>query len=242
MHHGATILQLLDRLNRKERYFLVGFALGNPRFQLSEEFRRDLTKSIRRFADRDDLHVPRDAYCWMDYHLDWVWAAIALRRSPYGKKFLPSPNWPPAKPDGDAFNINRNQEDTDPLIGYEDHDGTHLVFIEAKGSTNWSITQIESKGRRLGHLFGQNGDKVPGVTPYMVLASPIEPDKLNEARVPTWMKPKRSFVWMPLRIPPDRLVTERYDKVLGRNENATGWRLSPVAHGNDATVMPPEPK
>ncbi len=114
------------------------------------------------------------------------------------------------------------------LIGYEDKYGIHLIFIEAKGATNWSIGQLESKGRRLGHVFGKDGREVPSVTPYFLLTSPVESVRLQEAKVPDWMKPGGSFVWMPLRMPPDRLVIERYDDALGTNKGASGWRVVPT--------------
>ena len=63
-----------------------------------------------------------------------------------------------------------------------------LIFVEAKGATNWSTRQIESKGRRLGRLFGEKGDRVSGVVPYFVLASPVQSVRLNKANVPAWMK------------------------------------------------------
>jgi hypothetical protein len=227
MHHDATVLQLLERFNRKERFFLLGFALGNARFQLSDEFRIAVSRALRPCPGWSTRVVPRDALCWMDYHLDWVWASLVLHDAAPTKSQFPSPGWPrdvtKIKPGEPAeLNVNANQEDIDLLVAFEDQEGTHLVFIEGKGETNWSVAQMESKGRRLGRMFG-NGDrpKPSGrVNPYMLLASPRESAGLNAAKVPGWMKPKGKFAWVPLRIPPDRLQIVRT-----RPDHQLGWTL-----------------
>ena len=40
------LVKLLERFNRKERFFLVGDALGNHDFCLSDDFRRRLKDAI----------------------------------------------------------------------------------------------------------------------------------------------------------------------------------------------------
>ncbi|MBI4301278.1 MAG: hypothetical protein HY664_01570 [Chloroflexi bacterium] len=61
------IIANLRLFNRKERFFLVGMALGNPKFKLIEQFRNQLN-------DKLGLFVPEDAFAAMDYHLDWIYA------------------------------------------------------------------------------------------------------------------------------------------------------------------------
>ena len=41
-----TLLEHLESFNRKERFFLVGNALGNPDFQLSAEFQAKLAEAF----------------------------------------------------------------------------------------------------------------------------------------------------------------------------------------------------
>ena len=247
MHHGATVLQLLERFNRKERFFLLGLALGNARFQLSGEFRSATSQALKQCPGWGTREVPRDALCWMDYHMDWIWAALELHGAAPTKTGFPSPVWPrdpkrkirPGEPE--VLNVNANQEDVDLLVAFEDRDGTHLIFIEAKGETNWSIPQMESKGRRLARIFGHadHPEAKEGVRPYMLLASPTQSSQLNKAQVPGWMKPNGKFAWMPLRIPPDRLEIVRT-----RPDLQLGWTLkkrSGKAIPDDALTDPDGP-
>jgi hypothetical protein len=52
------------------------------------------------------------------------------------------------------------------------------------------------------------------------------------------MKRDGAFVWMSLRIPPDRLLVERFDPKAGVRKEATGWRLKVVRE--DPDVAPPD--
>jgi hypothetical protein len=63
------VISTLRELNAKERFFLVRYALGNPDFKLGPDFRVALSKKIRQ-------EIPEDAFCAMDYHLDWIHAAL----------------------------------------------------------------------------------------------------------------------------------------------------------------------
>ena len=60
-----TLLEHLESFNRKELFFLVGNALGNPDFRLSAEFQMKLRESF-------GIQPPNDAFVAMDYHLDWL--------------------------------------------------------------------------------------------------------------------------------------------------------------------------
>ena len=64
-----SLEQRLASFNRKERFLLVGQALGNSAFTLGDTFRQQLAQVLQR-------EVPEDAYCAMDYHLDWLFAAL----------------------------------------------------------------------------------------------------------------------------------------------------------------------
>lgn len=57
------LIEQLARFNRKERYYVVAWALGNPQFALCADFREQLGTAI-------GLPIPADAYVAMDYHLD----------------------------------------------------------------------------------------------------------------------------------------------------------------------------
>ncbi len=68
----SDLIELLDDLNSKERFFLVRQALGE--FQLGADFRQELGEAI-------GLAIPSGAFSWMDYHLDWLVAALRAYES-----------------------------------------------------------------------------------------------------------------------------------------------------------------
>lgn len=61
----SDLINLLQRFNRKERFFLVGHALGNKDFRLPEDFRLSLSSATNLGEE-----IPCDAFAAMDYHLD----------------------------------------------------------------------------------------------------------------------------------------------------------------------------
>lgn len=166
----STLLRQLALFNAKERFFLVGYALGNPEFRLGEAFRAALGRAI-------NIAVPDDAYCAMDYHLDWIYAA--LYASEHGDADVC---------DNAEEHIKGHQEDVDLLVAFE-HDGvTQLVLIEAKAATSWSNDQAGSKTERLTKMFGAEGDRWPRVRPWFVLVSPNAPAKLDLSTWPAWTR------------------------------------------------------
>ena len=174
MTHTPTLIHLLERFNRKERYFLLAHALGNARFQLSYEFRLQLGKKL-------GVDVPIDASCWMDYPLDWLYAALELFSDGHHNNY-PSPNFPGKTDEDPPFNVNVNQEDIDLLIAFESDSGTQLILIEAKGVGAFGNTQLRSKARRLRVIFGDEGERHAsrGIRPHFLIASPEEPRMYSE--------------------------------------------------------------
>jgi hypothetical protein len=224
MGHPATLLQLLDRLNRKERFFLVGYALGNPRFQLSDEFRAALGQTL-------GLSIPMDALSFMDFHLDWLYAALMLHEAGPGKEVFDSPSFP-RDPKSEKlplkFNVNENPEDTDLLVAFDDEKEkvTHLILVEAKGVTGWSNRPIQSKGRRLRTIFGDQGDRFSTARPHFVIASPRPPQHLKHEGLPGFMLKGNPFLWMELRVPPHRIEIERHDETAGKlPKDRLHWRV-----------------
>lgn len=61
----------LRQLNRKERYFLIGLALGNPKFNLDKTFLKNLNSQFH-------TDIKRKIFVGVDYHLDWIFAAAEL--------------------------------------------------------------------------------------------------------------------------------------------------------------------
>ena len=157
----AGLIRLLEQFNRKERFFLIGQALGNEKFQLSKDFRKRLGCELG--LDRCGIEVPCDAFVAMDYHLDAVAGSLWAYRNP-------GLEWDDNFPKRDGM-VTGTQRDIDLLIAFkeEDVDVYHLVFLEAKGyeSNNsdgyatWNTKeineQIQNKACQLESIFGHDG-------------------------------------------------------------------------------------
>lgn len=189
------LLLWLDAFNRKERFYLLNQALGG--FGLAPQFRNQLTPLV-------GVAVPSNAFVWMDYHLDWVHAALELRSdtpSEVPTIFYESPNFRELDPTSSAVYINHDQEDIDLLVAFERNNTRHLIFIEAKGETSWSNSQMSSKVLRLTKIFKGIPDDI---RPTLVLASPVPPSQLEvpEGADP-WVKDS-SGTWRYLKLDPPK--------------------------------------
>ncbi len=189
------LIPLLKSLNRKERFFLVGAALGNPTFRLGDEYARVLSKKF-------DLAVPPCSWAAMDYHLDWISAALHVTHNPPTE----GERWP------NTGIVKGNQEDVDLIVGFDNADTTVLLLIEAKADTAWTNSQQNSKADRLSRIFGPGSDRYPGVEPHFALTSPNEPEKLNVSHWPKWMAPEGRPIWFPLTLPTNRRRVVRSDQ------------------------------
>ena len=226
----VDLVTMLDRFNRKERFFLVASAVvGKPQFRLSSKFRGEVKSAL-------GLEVPVDATAWVDYHLDWLYAALVLWRTG-GEGPFPSPKFPPAKKGDPELNVNANQEDIDLLVAFKKGAITHLLLIEAKGVTSFGNAQLISKARRLARIFGATGRHYQDVIPHFLLASPTKPKLHSEdyrqglkiQDIPSWMLKDGDFVHVPLPVPDDRIVIERFDKTLGKaSKGGQHWRVKPA--------------
>ncbi len=175
----------LRSLNRKERFFLVGWALGNREFRLGPAFRRLLSSVV-------NPSVPSDSFVAMDYHLDWIYASAFLAAT--GDANTVHPN-------KDGL-VSGSQEDMDLVVAFSAGETAHLIMVEAKGVTAWTNKQATSKARRLEAIFGQRGDTWPQLRPHFVIVSPREPEELDCSSWPGWMKRDdgRPY-WMGMELP-----------------------------------------
>ena len=160
------------RNHRKERFFLVGQALGNRGFSLDPSFRKKLGDEIK-------VKIPTDAFTGMDYHLDWIAASVCAYREP---KVLDKPF-----PNSEQV-ATGTQQDIDLLIAFEAEDHYCVVLLEAKGYDSWTNAQMNQKSQRLQGIFGWDGKKHPEVKPHFCLASPRRPERLETGSWPTWMR------------------------------------------------------
>lgn len=156
----SKLIENLKSFNRKERYHLLRNAFGLP-FVLGDHFRRELGKLL-------DVKIPEtEHFVAMDYHLDWIYAALVLldeQKGNYERIFEKDFK-------GKDPYISASQEDIDLLVAFQDEGEAHVILIEAKGDTAWDTSQFESKITRLRFIIERVG-KNRGIHYYFVLTSP----------------------------------------------------------------------
>ena len=144
-----TLEEALALFNRKERFILLDQATGAlNHLHLGAAFARDLSKVL-------GLTVPAGAYIAMDYHFDWLYAAIQTYLGRWSSDggvlhaFEGQPVHAPA--------LTASQEDADLVVAWDDGKTRHLVLIEAKAYSGWTNAQLESKICRLRQIFDEDG-------------------------------------------------------------------------------------
>jgi hypothetical protein len=202
-----NLIDILKSLNRKERFFLIADALGNQDFQLGDEFLTKLEQTV-------GCKIPQDAWVAMDYHLDWLSAALHVCAE--GRD--------PAIPWKNEDVVKGNQEDMDLIVGFENSKNTTLILIEAKMATAWSNAQMNSKAERLGAMFGDQINKQVGVTPIFVLTSPNKPGNLCSKDWPGWMALGDKWHWMPMKVAEGRKRLFRCDSK-GKSSKNFGYAV-----------------
>ena len=200
----------LDRLNRKERYFLIGMALGNPEFKLDPAFRHKL-------SNKYGLTIPDTTFVAMDYHLNWIFAAAALSfDTPLRENIF----------DNKGGIVDGTQEDVDLLVAFEDESSiNHVIMLEAKGFTSFNNRQFAHKMDRLRSIFGDDGQRWKAVKPYFGLVSRREPSKLQVIKCPSWLKVEGTLPWFKMSLPGNRLILYRCDEQGRPNQECALWTV-----------------
>jgi hypothetical protein len=208
VEHPRTLVGNLRLLNRKERFFLIGQALGKSSFELSTGFRRTL-------EERFSLTIPEDAFVAMDYHLNWLYAALVLT-------YLPEESAPHAN---DRGIVQGNQEDVDLLVAWEEPDAAHVVMVEAKGATSYSNGQTQHKFERLTMIFGADGRSWKNVHPHFGLMSPRPPRLLRTEGIPDWALQDGAFAWLRMDMPAGLKAVMRCNEAGQPSATGTHWTL-----------------
>jgi len=210
----STLIENLRRLNRKERFFLIGMALGKPDFGLDAAFRERLSAGF-------GVAVPDTAFVAMDYHLNWIYAAAALA---FGTPIRGAVH------DNASGAIDGTQEDVDLLVAFEDDSGlNHLIMLEAKGVTPYSNRQFEHKMSRLRTIFRENGSSrwpQTQIRPYFGLASPRNPVKLRRCLCPDWLRVNGQIPWLKMTLQ-GKLTVFRCDEEGRPNKESAFWTTRP---------------
>jgi hypothetical protein len=213
-----SFIDNLRRFNRKERFYLLGFALDRPSFTLGRPFRSKLLAAF-------GLHVPTDAFVAMDYHLTWLYASLYLEDQSGDGPF-------PA-----AAGVERgNQQDIDLLIAYETEEVTHVLLLEAKGLMDWDKETMEHKAERLSQIFGETGNHYCGVIPHFAIHSPFKPSGLTTPKWPTWMTDNdHQPAWIPMRLPEDLQKVTRCDENCRKKYDGGYWKIEHVKKASRAS-------
>lgn len=205
----SAIIQHLREFNRKERYYLVGLALGSQEFKLSDTFRCKLGKLLT-------LDIPANAFAAMDYHLDWIYASLFLAANSHA-----------SSPYLRTGEITATQQDVDFLVAFEDDKGCHFIMLEAKGVGGYTNKQMSSKASRLKAIFGSEEAHKSKVNPYFAILSPKKPARLNTSRWPEWMRPSGELPWLKLELPGNLKKVVRCDEDGKPDRDGRYWQVSP---------------
>ena len=202
----TDLIKILESFNRKERFFLIAQALGlhsksgEPAFSLSDSFRGQLNEKTNVAIPLD----PEDVFVAMDYHLDWLQAALILADSKDSKSEFCN----------EGQIIKGTQEDVDLLVAFKANGMSHLILVEAKAYSGWTNKQLSSKAARLRKIFGDNGKEWPNVQPYFYAIAPEESKGLDTHSLPKWMLDAHDKLqWLILELPKlDRRTVGRCNK------------------------------
>ena len=198
------LIKLLEFFNRKERFFLVRQALGKEEFRLSEDFRDSLQNAVG-LKEK----IPDNAFVAMDYHLDWIAAALTKYANKGDMHVFANVK------NEDKRLVMGNQEDVDLLVAFRDRRNVYkLIFVEAKGYTPWHAAQLKSKLKRVALIFEHSGIEVNEVKHYFCLVSPCSPEGKDFTKWPELRrKSDGALCWFKLRLPQCRLKVTRWDSV-----------------------------
>jgi hypothetical protein len=212
----VDLVETLHRFNRKERSWLIQDAVGETAAKLSDSFRGRLEEAIRK--KNPDFTLPEKAVWLMDFHLDWLIAAIRLHTTSA------------AHANGKAYNnsndeVTGTQQDIDLSVAFDNT----LILVEAKGVRSWGNNELSSKIERLDLLseFSKGPIRVDGTTSsglrlFLVLCSPTPPKRIDFKNWPKWGKDgNEKPLWFKLRTPHDR---GEFDVVTRLKSNKT-WTI-----------------
>lgn len=204
---NTDLIWLLKSFNRKERFFLVGQALGNKEFRISEDFRKII-------SDKIGLEIPPDAFAAMDYHLDWIYASLYCAEKGTTEFIADNP-----------LGLNSNQEDVDFIIAFNKNGVSHIVLIEAKAESGWTNKQLGSKADKLKSIFGFNRCLWENIKVYFLITSPRKPVNLRIDALPEYLQSSMDDIWFNLDIPDNLIKITRCDEVGKASITGNKWKV-----------------
>lgn len=164
---ARNLVDNLKRLNAKERdhlmrYAYLGFAeryVENTTLWLSNRFHADL------LARREKLGLSEKVRCvfaGMDYHLDWLYAALLLACA---KRHVADRDEEVAERDmleiedldESLWPVSGRQEDVDLLLVFADENRVTVLLVEAKGVASFDKVQLARKAIRVHYILEHSG-------------------------------------------------------------------------------------
>jgi hypothetical protein len=180
---------------------------GVPGLVLGESFRGQLSAKLGR-------DVPVRTWVFEDFHLDWLAAALHAWQEPDRPIY--------ANAEGMISGTNR---DIDELISFAESDSVHLALVEGKGDQPWDDRQLRAKARHLAAIFGERGDRWPGVVPSFCLLSATPPRFVDTTDWPAWMTDVAGAPrWLPIDGQPALWRPERCDPDGSTSATGSHWR------------------
>ncbi|SOE97708.1 hypothetical protein SAMN05414139_10865 [Burkholderia sp. D7] len=216
----GSLERRLGRFNAKERFALIQRVMG-VNFVPHADFLDEVLKKC------DVQATPDRVFCAMDFHLDWLYAALMNPSMDEAPR--------PLTPDEHGnVPVTGTSEDADFLICFSEEQGpgsiTHLLLFEAKGVGEFGSTQMLQKlkhYRAMKHAFDAN----PDIKPVLFLVSPNDPLVKDTKQ----SEPLRAILaefesifpvhHIGMRMPEQlRMVTRLRD---GEGQPFTAWKLRP---------------
>lgn len=185
----SKVVDTLKQFNRKERYWLLDNTLNVG----SMPFKDDFLSELRKIG----LDVPKNTWWAMDYHLDWIAAAIIHTENTQ-----------------EIYNNDHNlitgtNEDIDFVIAFDNT----IILIEAKCETSWNNEQLNSKVKRLEKIFSHiNTSNKINIKLVLMSQSESQNLKPEQTEWPKWMvDDQKKPLWIQLKMGTD----ETFKKVVG---------------------------
>ena len=219
-------ISLLERFNRKERFFLVLQAMEVRQFPLSEHFSKKLGNKV-------GVEMPEDAFAATDFHLDWLAASVAAYQEGLTERQFLKKTFPNYR---DSAIVTGSIEDIDLLVAFKTPESYHVILVEAKGYGKWSIGQLNSKIKRLNRIFpSDSSDGLKPIVAHFCLMSPATSRPPTGEQIkdwPEWMRNGSEPYWIGLDVPADRLKVTRTNK---QGRSSSQGRMFKIMRASEST-------
>ncbi|MBC8752405.1 MULTISPECIES: hypothetical protein [Paraburkholderia] len=213
----------LGRFNAKERFALIQRVLG-VEFVPHAGFLSEVLAKCGINAK------PERVFCAMDFHLDWLYAALISNelRQDEPLRLLAD--------EAGVLPVTGRQQDADFVMCFTERPATapaitHLLLVEAKGVGSWDAKQMRSKlaqYRAMKPAFDRN----PNVRPRLVLMSPQNPIPSTTRQSAAFRNVIDSFnefgevVWVELPVDNTFSVVRCNAEGAPDGKTPTHWKLS----------------